>query len=100
MMSIRFADRLSYRLMVTCMFCALIVGVVLSAGQIVLDARDQSAEIDHATEQVLSMLRQPAAEAAYNIDPILGRQVLDGLARYDAVFGATLVAYPSDTLAT
>ena len=99
-MSIRFADRLSFRLMATCMVCALAVGIALSAGQIVLDARDQSAEIDHSTEQVLSMLRQPAAEAAYNIDPVLARQVLDGLARYEAVSGATLVAYPSDSLAT
>jgi c-di-GMP phosphodiesterase len=99
-MSIRFADRLSFRLMVTCMFCALIVGIALSAAQIVLDAREQSAEIDHTTDQVLSMLRQPAAEAAYNIDPVLARQVLDGLARYEAVSGATLLVYPSDTLAT
>jgi diguanylate cyclase (GGDEF)-like protein len=99
-MRIRFSDRLSFRLMVTCMLCALVVGIVLSAGQIVLDAREQSAEIDHATNQVLSMLRQPAAEAAYNIDPVLARQVLDGLARYEAVSGATLVAYPSDSLAT
>jgi diguanylate cyclase (GGDEF)-like protein len=99
-MSIRFSDRLSFRLMVACMVCAAIVGIVLSAGQIVLDARTQSAEIDHATEQVLSMLRQPAAEAAYNVDPVLARQVLDGLSRYEAVSGAELVAYPSDSLAT
>jgi diguanylate cyclase (GGDEF)-like protein len=99
-MSIRFADRLSFRLMVTCMVCALIVGIALSAGQIVLDARDQSAQIDHATEQVLSMLRQPAAEAAYNVDPVLARQVLDGLARHDAFSGASLIAFPSHSLAT
>jgi len=99
-MSIRTADRLSFRLLITCMVCAMIVGVALSVAQIVLDARNQSDEIDRNTEQVLAMLRQPAAEAAYNIDPVLARQVLDGLARYEAVSGAALVVYPSDELAT
>ncbi|MGH8441627.1 MAG: putative bifunctional diguanylate cyclase/phosphodiesterase [Nevskiaceae bacterium] len=98
-MSIRTADRLSFRLLITCMVCAAIVGIGLSAGQIVLDARNQSAEIDRNTEQVLAMLRQPAAEAAYNLDPVLAHQVLDGLARYESLSGAILVAYPSDELA-
>ncbi|MGQ0587445.1 MAG: putative bifunctional diguanylate cyclase/phosphodiesterase [Gammaproteobacteria bacterium] len=98
-MSIRSADRLSFRLLITCMVCAMVVGIGLSAGQIVLDARNQSAEIDRNTEQVLAMLRQPATEAAWNIDPVLARQVLDGLARYESLSGATLVAYPSDELA-
>ena len=98
-MSIRTADRLSFRLLITCMVCAMVVGVALSVGQIVLDARNQSAEIDRTTEQVLGTLRQAAAEAAYNIDPVLARQVLDGLGRYEAIAGASLIAYPSDELA-
>ena len=61
-MSIRPADRLSFRLLITCMVCAMVVGVALSVGQIVLDARNQSAEIDRTTEQVLGTLRQAAAE--------------------------------------
>lgn len=97
--SLRFRDRLSFRLMLMCMVCAFTLGVVLSLAQIAFDARRQSQEIDRHIEQLLTMTRQPATEAAYNFDGRLAQRVVNGLSKYDAVLRAELLSAPNETLA-
>jgi diguanylate cyclase (GGDEF)-like protein len=97
-MKLNFTDRLSFRLMVVCMGCALALGVILSAAQIAIDARRHSTEMDETMSQILTMLKQPATEAAYNIDPKLTQRVMDGLGKYQAVYEASIVLPPDEVL--
>ena len=62
-------DRLSWRLMGIALACACAIGVVLSLGQILLDSRSQSAEIDRSVdddkaEEIEEKLKGIDAEAA------------------------------------
>lgn len=92
-------NRLGWRLMGMTLLLACAIGVVLNIGQIMLDSRSQSAEIDRSVQGLLGMMREPATEAVYNIDDRLARRVLDGVLRFDGVLGAELVVGKSEVLA-
>ncbi len=86
--------RLSTRLLVLVLAWALVSGLLFSAVQILFDARAQSRDIDLNAERALLGLRQAAAEAAYEIDAHLARQVLDGLAAFPGVRASRLQLHP------
>ena len=92
-------DRLSWRLMAITLLLAFAIGVLLSVAQILVDSRSQSAEIDRSVEGLLAMMREPATEAAYNIDDRLAQRVLDGVLRFDGVIGAQLSLGEDEPLA-
>jgi diguanylate cyclase (GGDEF)-like protein len=98
-MPIPFRQRLSVRLTGIVVACGLAVGTLLSATQIWLDYREQSETMRDAIAGMLDVLRQPAATAVYNVDPLLARHLLQGLAAQPGVREARLVAYPDDELA-
>jgi diguanylate cyclase (GGDEF)-like protein len=92
-------DRLGWRLMGITLLLACAIGMLLNIGQILVDSRSQSAEIDRSVQRLLAMMREPATEAAYNIDDRLARRVLDGVVRFEGVLGAELVVGDSEVLA-
>jgi diguanylate cyclase (GGDEF)-like protein len=92
-------DRLGWRLMAITMALACAIGMVLNIGQLLADSRSQSTEIDRSVGRLLSMMREPATEAAYNIDDRLARRVLDGVFRFEGVVGAALVVGEDEVLA-
>lgn len=92
-------DRLSWRLMGIALLLACVIGTLLSVGQILSDSRSQSVEIDRNVERLLAMMREPATEAAYNIDDRLAKRVLDGVFRFEGVIGGELVVGDSEVLA-
>jgi len=75
------------------------IGLALNIGQILFDSRSQSAEIDDSVASLLSMMREPATEAVYNIDDRLARRVLDGVFRFEGIVGAELMVGATETLA-
>jgi diguanylate cyclase (GGDEF)-like protein len=97
---LRRRDRLGSRLMATTVLLACLIGLALSIAQILADSRAQSAEIDRVVQRLMSMMREPATEAAYNIDDRLARRVLDGVFRFDGIVGAELVVGRDEVLAT
>src|SRR6185503_13448385 len=68
-------------------------------GQLLVDSRSQSAEIDRSVQGLLAMMREPATEAVYNIDDRLARRVLDGVFRFEGIQGAELVVGENEVLA-
>jgi hypothetical protein len=96
---LRRRDRLGSRLMVTTLLLACAIGIALNIGQILADSRAQSVEIDRVVNRLTSMMREPATEAAYNIDDRLARRVLDGVFRFDGVVGADLTVGQDEVLA-
>jgi diguanylate cyclase (GGDEF)-like protein len=92
-------NRLGSRLMGITLSLACAIGLLLGIGQILVDSRSQSAEIDHSVQRLLAMMREPATEAVYNIDDRLARRVLDGVFRFEGILGAELVVGDSEVLA-
>jgi diguanylate cyclase (GGDEF)-like protein len=92
-------DRLGWRLTAITMTLACGIGMVLNLGQLLADSRSQSAEIDRSVGRLLSMMREPATEAVYNIDDRLARRVLDGVFRFEGVVGAEVVVGEDEVLA-
>lgn len=98
-MQIQFKDRLSFKLMLICVSLAFLLGVFLSLAQMVFDYYGEKQAMQAEGPRLLNMMRQPAAEAAYNYDPGLAQRVMDGLAKNPGVFRAELKAYPDEVLA-
>lgn len=53
--------------------------------QVVIDARRVSVELENQAEQTVTMVRDAATQAAFSIDEVLARQVVDGLFALDAI---------------
>lgn len=83
-------SRLSNKLFFAVMGTALLMGLLLSIVQIMLDARQARKSLESEAQQILSMMKEPATQAAYNRDSILAQQVVQGLFRNNAVFYAAV----------
>ena len=68
---------LSIKLLRLVLLWALVVGVVLSMGQIAYDLRKESKLIDSNAEQILAMSQDPATQAVYSLDREMALQTGD-----------------------
>ena len=67
---------------------AVLIGMVLSSIQVVVDLVNERRHIRNTIEQVMRTLGEPAEQALYTVDRELARTVVDGLFKYDSVFRA------------
>jgi len=93
---IRAYHRLSYKLLRWVLLTAMIAGGMLSLVQIFLDASRAAIEMDDQAQQMLAVMRDPAVQAIYSIDPELANQVVDGLFQQRAVIHAAIL-HPDGT---
>ena len=96
---LRRRDRLGSRLMATTLLLACTIGIVLNIGQIFADSRSQSEELDRVVDRLMAMMREPATEAAYNIDDRLARRVLEGVSSFEGIVGSELMVGKDEVLA-
>lgn len=82
--------RLGYRILRWTLAIALISGVIVSALQVVLDARRVSMELDSQAQQTIAMIRDAATQAVFSIDGELAQQVVDGLFALEPVHMASI----------
>jgi len=87
---------LSIRLLKWVMLSALIAGGLLSMGQIILDAMRAMDELDNQAVQILDVVKDPATQAVYSIDPELAKQVVEGLFQQREIRYAG-ITHPDDT---
>lgn len=71
--------RLGYRILRWVLSIALVSGILISAAQIVIDARRVSAELDRQAAQTMALVRDAATQAVFSIDDELAQQVVEGL---------------------
>ena len=83
-------SRLSNKLFFAVMGTALLMGLLFSIVQIMLDARQAQQRLEQEAQQTLTMMRQTATRAALAQDQALARQVVQGLFRNPAVFYAAI----------
>ena len=87
---------LSVKLLRLVLLWALLVGVVLSLGQISFDLRKERQLIDSTAEQILAMSQDPATQAVYSLDREMALQVIGGLFEHPAVRFAS-IGHPDET---
>ncbi|NPU93118.1 MAG: EAL domain-containing protein [Gammaproteobacteria bacterium] len=83
-------SRLSNKLFFAVMGTAMLLGLLLSVVQIMLDARTARKALEQSTQEILAMMREPATQAAFNLDRIMAQQVVEGLFQNQAVFYAAI----------
>lgn len=77
--SFQIEHRLGYRILRWVLSIALISGIILSASQIVIDAKRVSSDLDRQAEQTMALIRDAATQAVFSIDDDLAQQVVEGL---------------------
>ena len=82
--------RLSYQQAKWALMLVLFVGVVVSVTQIAIDWQHEQKTLDAHVEKTMSILKDPATQAAYSLDQQLAAQVISGLMIDDAIFEAEL----------
>lgn len=80
--------RLSFKQARNTVLIALGLGLILSGLQILIDFTQVEKETDGLIEQVLSSLKEPAAEAAYGLDDDMAQRVVNGLFEYRPIYYA------------
>jgi len=93
-------NRLGYRILRWILAVALISGVIVSAIQVVLDARRVSADLDSQASQTIAMVKDAATQAVFSIDADLAKQVVDGLFAREAVHLAQILHTNGDPLSS
>lgn len=82
--------RLSNRLLVAVLSASLVMGMLLSIIQIMLDARSARAELEQQSQAVLAMMQEPATQSAFNLDRHMALQVVKGLFQNESVVFAAI----------
>jgi diguanylate cyclase (GGDEF)-like protein len=90
-------NSLSVKLLRVVLLSALIVGVVLSAAQIVFDAYKTRQAVADDAQRILDMFRDPSTQAVYSLDREMGMQVIEGLFQDGAVRMAS-IGHPNETM--
>lgn len=79
---------------------ALVLGIFMSAAQIVQDYRSEDAELDAIMDRIMDMARPPATTAAQYLDETQAKQIVDGLMTYEFVVKAQIVSNLGEVLAS
>jgi diguanylate cyclase (GGDEF)-like protein len=90
LLNLEYRNSLSFKLLSVALAAALILGIILSLGQIVYDAEKTRQSIRADAEHVLSMFREPSTQAAFSLDREMGRQVVEGLLRHQSIIHAAI----------
>lgn len=82
--------RLSYQQAKWSLMLVLLLGSIVSIAQIMIDWQHERRNVDARFQRIISILKDPATQAAYSLDRQLGAQVISGLMIDDAIFEAEL----------
>ncbi len=95
----RLARSLSFRQVRVAVLVAFSLGVVFSIFQIHADLDNERDRIGSTFQRTLRVAEDSAVQAAYVLDDVLARKVVDGLFEYRAVFDAEIVDNQGDSMA-
>lgn len=92
-------NQLSIKLARLSVYAALLIGLLLSSLQVVVDYHDQEILIDQTIEHILVAARPPAIRAVNTLDKKLAREVVDGLLKYNFIEQVSIEDELSEQLA-
>ncbi|PYC28444.1 bifunctional diguanylate cyclase/phosphodiesterase [Pseudomonas alcaligenes] len=96
-MKLELKNSLSLKLLRVVLLSALVVGVVLSCGQIVFDIYKTRQAVANDAQRILGMFRDPSTQAVYSLDREMGMQVIEGLFQHEAVRYAA-IGHPNEPM--
>ena len=96
-MKVELKHSLSLRLLRIVLLSTLVVGVVLSCGQIILDGYKTRHTIARDAERILDMFQDPSTQAVYSLDKEMALQVIEGLFQDPAVRAAS-IGHPGEEM--
>ncbi len=96
-MKLELKNSLSLKLLRVVLLSALVVGVVLSCGQIVFDIYKTRQAVASDAQRILGMFRDPSTQAVYSLDREMGMQVIEGLFQHEAVRYAA-IGHPNEPM--
>lgn len=82
---------LSFRQALVSVATAFVIGAILTLAQVFYDLGKEKEHLEQNILQVMSTLKQPAAQALYTVDRRLAETVIEGLFEYKTVYQARLV---------
>ena len=86
-------NRIAYKQTLFVVALAFILGLLFSLTQIYVDYRKQTGKLASTIHQVVSTMKQPAAEAAFHLDAKLAKQVGNGLFEYAPIVDVQILGY-------
>ena len=89
-MKIKLRERLSYKQTRNTILIALILGIIVSLFQIVIDFFEERKRVDSTISQTIAQALEPAALAAFNLDKQMAQNVVSGLFRYQPIYEAKI----------
>ncbi len=78
---------------------AFLLGIMISLGQLFIDLKGERERLDDTIQQVLSISRESAVQAAINLDKGLAEQVAKGLFQFPPIYRAEIADNFGGTLA-
>ena len=90
-MKLHWSDRISFKLARTAVIIAFVVGLVLSAGQVYLDYREEGGLLDEKVDKSLAVSQKAATRAVLILDSDLATEVVSGLMEYDYIAEAAIL---------
>ena len=84
-MGIKRRHSLTYKQTLVTVMTVFVIGLAISFYQIAVDLKQERLRVDQMVNQVLHVLKSPAAQAAFNLDNSLAQQVVNGLFAYPPV---------------
>ncbi|WP_137887864.1 bifunctional diguanylate cyclase/phosphodiesterase [Pseudomonas sp. 2FE] len=96
-MKLELKHSLSLKLLRVVLLSALVVGVVLSCGQILFDAYKTRQAVANDAQRILNMFRDPSTQAVYSLDREMGMQVIEGLFQNESMRFAA-IGHPNEPM--
>ncbi|MEY2690056.1 MAG: hypothetical protein RL375_4256 [Pseudomonadota bacterium] len=95
----RSAGRLAARQSLLAALVGLLLGLMFGALQVTYDYGESAAGERRAVDQLLAVMREPAAQAAYNLNAVAAASVVQGILKFEAVHEVVLDNDFGETLA-
>jgi signal transduction histidine kinase/ActR/RegA family two-component response regulator len=95
----KLSSRLYFRQAARVTVVALLLGLLFSLIQILVDFRNERNSMDRTVTQVLAMLRTPATQAAFSLSGYLASGVVDSLLEYQPIYSAAIYSETGSMLA-
>jgi hypothetical protein len=92
--------RLSFKYARAAVLIALVLGALLAALQVYLDIQQERGRVEQLGPAIIEAVRAPTARAAYRLDPIVSKEIVEGLLHNIGVVEAAIIDDFGDELAS
>ncbi len=93
------SKKISFRQAKYTVLVAFLLGISFSSWQLYIDLNDEKKRLDETMQQILSISKESAVQAAINLDKKLSKQIAKGLFQFSPIYKVKLIDNYGETLA-